>query len=237
MKNIIAYFLPVTSLFVILLAAGGCRNEVDIDLDKGFSSQIQQIVPQSIIDSLRNKGMVINEGLVPPRIDNIYFVDENILQVPYGPDDYYKSGALFLSYYYRFYDQDATGNIKYDFSTDNKRDYGVGKGAFISGNGNKFTIFSEQIGVTDNIPNKQLTVISGELTDEGIIGWQNSFIITDKTGDPEDKIVIAVGKGRIFTDGDGLATKTIYYPQAIDPEVKTARINATDRIPTMLSAK
>ncbi len=210
------HYSLATQLLMLFVLATSCQREVNVDLNKGLSSQIQQIVPQPILDSLRKNGFIINEGLVPPQLSGNFYVDPDILQVSYGPQDPKRPGDLFSSYYYRFYAQDAAGKITYDYATEGKTDAGIGKGAFISGNGNKFTIFSEQSGVTSGIANKQLTVISGEITAGGIQGWQNSFVLTDKTNDVSNKLV-PVGKGRIFKDGDGLAAKTSYFPQSVRP--------------------
>ncbi|UHG93249.1 hypothetical protein [Spirosoma oryzicola] len=196
--------------------------------DNGFSTQVQQIISVPILDSLKKKGMTINEGVVPPKINNMYYLDPNIMVSSYGPEDTYKTGDKFVSYYYKFYDQDDAGNIKYDEASVNLVARANAKGSVISGYGNKFTIFSQTIGTTYNIPNKTLAVISGELTANGDIkNWQNALIMVEKTNDV-DKKLIEVGKNRIFKDGDGTTYKTNYFP---------ARLGAmSDDLPAMGSS-
>ena len=227
--------LPILSVFFLLSLLGSCRREVTIDLDKGFSSQIQQIVPQPIIDSLRKKGMVINEGLIPPQLAGIYLAQTYKLLSAYGPEDSYKVGKIINPYYYRFYGQTAANDITYDF-TNNGSDKGNGQGAFVSGNGAKFTIFSQDVGVSSTIPYKTLTVVSGELTDKGIKDFQYAFVMKEKTGDDSNTKLIPVGKSRIWIDGDGLAETTTYFPQAIKPKPQSARMTAEGDLPTMSSA-
>ncbi|MBO0933273.1 hypothetical protein [Fibrella aquatilis] len=227
--------LPLMSVCLFLLLLSGCQREVTIDLDKGFSSQIQQIVPQPIIDSLRKKGMVINEGLIPPQLAGIYLAQNYKLLSPYGPEDSYKLGKVINPYYYRFYGQNAANDITYDF-TNNGSDKGNGQGAFVSGNGTKFTIFSQDVGVSSSIPYKTLAVVSGELTTKGIKNFQYAFVMKEKTGDNNNNTLIPVGKSRIWIDEDGLAETTTYFPQAIKPKPQSARLSAEGDAPTMSSA-
>jgi hypothetical protein len=206
--------LPLVGLFLLVMAS--CRREVNIDLDKGFSSQIQQIVPQAVVDSLRKKGMVINEGLVPPQLSGIYLASPYKLLSPYGPGDSYSVGKIINDYYYKFYSQTADNAITYDF-TNNGSDKGSGQGAFIAGNGMSFTIFSQDIGVSKSVPYKTLTVISGEISDQGIKKFQYAFVMKEKTGDASNAVLIPIGAARIWVDGDGLAVKGTYFPQSVQP--------------------
>ena len=222
--------LPFMGLFLLTMAA--CRREVNIDLDKGFSSQIQQIVPQSVIDSLRKKGMVINEGLVPPQLSGIYLASPFRLLSPYGPNDNYSVGRIINDYYYKFYNQTTASAITYDF-TNNGSDKGSGQGAFIAGNGTSFTIFSQDIGVGQKIPYKTLAVMSGEISDQGIKKFQYAFVMKEKTGDDNNSVLIPVGAARIWVDGDGLAVKGTYFPQSFQPKPVSQSARTGDALSNM----
>ena len=50
--------------------------------------------------------------------------------------------------------------------------------------------------------------MSGEITATGIKNLQYAFIVKEKTGDTDNSVLIAVGKGRIWRDQDALSTPT-----------------------------
>lgn len=179
---------------------GGCTTT------NGLSANILSIAPQSVIDDLRLRGMNINEGNTPPALSGFFESKPHVLLSPYGPGDY-AVGYEFNSYRYRFYDQNVNAQtISFDEKSSSGTNTATGTGAFLAGNGNKFTLFAQITGITDGVTYKSLTVISGEITSTGIKDFQESFVITEKGPDPTNS-VIAVGQGRIIRDGDGLASK------------------------------
>lgn len=199
-------------LFGVTFLSGvltGCKkNDVPPDdPTKGFSTEIQGIIPEAIIDDLRQRGMTINEGKVPPKIEGAFRAAPFELVSPFGPEDSYEEGKVINAYDYKFYGHNSKNAISYDF-TNYGSDTGNGKGAFVAGNGNSFTIFSEDSGVSSDIPYKTVAVLSGEITATGIRNFQYAFILKEKTGDADDTVLIPVSKGRIWKDGDGMAEKT-----------------------------
>ncbi|PWJ57377.1 hypothetical protein CLV98_10784 [Dyadobacter jejuensis] len=167
---------------------------------------VPDFVPKEIIDDFRSKGLIINEGVTPPMLEGYYLASPLTLLVPFGPDDPYQAGKLFSDYRYSFYDQTDDNQIKYDFKSANGSATGTGTGSFISGEGNKFTLYSEQIGETYGIENKQITIISGELDSDGIKNWQEAFVFTYKGDDPNGQL-IQVGQGRIIYDSDHISER------------------------------
>lgn len=164
-------------------------------------------MPQEIIDDLKSKGMRINEGNRPPRLELSVQVSPMELLVPYGEDDGYKKGEVIPDNFYKFYGQTDNQEITYDFSQENTRE-GIGEGAFIIGADNRFTIFSEEESVSRDIPNKTVAIISGRLDGNTIKDFQYAFVLTEKTGDEEDYELMPVGKSRIWIDGDGVSEPT-----------------------------
>ena len=201
-------------LFIVFFATS-CKKKADDDPTKGFTTKIQNIIPQTVIEDLRSKGMTINEGKVPPKLltNSAYLASPYEMLSPYGPEDSWQKGKIINDYKYQFYDQTDAGDIKYDF-TNNASDKGNGKGAFIAGNANKFTIFSQDEGVASSVPYKTLAVISGELTATGIKDFQYAFVMKEKTGDNDNKTLIGVGKARVWIDKDQLATLTSRFRMA-----------------------
>jgi hypothetical protein len=179
---------------------GGCKA---YDL----SANILSIAPQSVIDDLRLRGMNINEGNTPPALSGFFESKPHVLLSPYGPGDSFAVGTEFTSIRYRFYDQNGnTQTISLDKKSSDGTNTETGIGAFLAGNGNKFTLFAKTSGISDGITYKSLTIISGEILSTGIKDFQESVVLTEKGLDPTNKL-IAVGQGRIIRDGNSLASK------------------------------
>lgn len=199
------------SLVAFLDSCDKCECATPENETVGFSDEIRNIVPQSIIDDLRKNGMEIHEGKVPPNISGAYLFSPLILTKPVDIYDA-EVGTEFISEKYKFYNLSNQNQV---LSIDTKavigESYATGQGAYVSGSGNYFTIFSELSGVNvengNTITSKQIQAISGELTANGIKNVQLSLTMKSKTGDPGDKYLIKVGQSRIFKDGDGLSEK------------------------------
>ncbi|AXE18176.1 hypothetical protein DR864_10700 [Runella rosea] len=210
MKNVLA---PVAT--VILLATvmvfNSCKNREE-DPTVGFSKEIQKIVPQSIVNDLRAKGMTINEGKVPPTLEGAFRANPYELLSPTGPEDVWAKGKIITAYRYLFSQQTADGKeVKIDYKSENGVDVGSGLGAFISGYGNKFTVFAEVKGRHENVDYTNLIVISGEVTPKGIADLQHSLYLTQKSEGPGRGVLIPVNTGRIWIDKDKLAEKISNY--------------------------
>jgi hypothetical protein len=191
-KNLAAFAL------ITLLFAGftGCKKKED-DIVR-----IQSIVPQRIIDKLRAQGMTINEGTKPPTINDAYAISPFKLKAQHGPDDNYDLGEVINDLFFKFYEQNDVNEIKYDYYNTGKSDQGTGNGAFIAGDGKKFTIFSEDEGVSNGVPYKNVTIISGKIAKDGIEDFEYAFVLKEKTGDEDNQVLISVDKSRIWIDGD-----------------------------------
>jgi hypothetical protein len=194
------------ALFNLALSVGltaclfGCRE--DEDLSKGFAPEINNIVPASIIADLRARGMTIHEGQRPPTLSTAHQISPYEMVSKYGERDQFEVGRVIPDYFYKFYQQSGSA-IKYDYYNAPRNDVGKGTGAFIAGNGQSFTIFSEDQGVSRGIPYKSLSIISGELARDGSIkNFHYAFVIKEKTGDRNDNVLIPVNTGRIWRDGD-----------------------------------
>jgi hypothetical protein len=216
MKNL----MKSTLILGLLIFAIACSKKETVDPNVGFSTQIKNIVPQTIIDDLKARGMPINEGTIPPKIEGIYLSSPHTLEVPYGTDDSYKKGYEFSDLIMRFSNQKDDGSITIE--TKNAGAISTGIGGFLSGNGNKFSIFAELKYVDGSVTATQIRVFSGEITTSGIKDFYTTILIKDKV-DPSGTL-FPVGKSRILKDGDGLASKTSSF-----------RIGAISDIPNLSS--
>ena len=127
-------------------------------------------------------------------------------------DDSYSVGKEIPSYRYKFYDQRGS-KIKTDYINENiiANDQATGRGTIISGNGNKFTAYLD-MDITDiEIKTRDVSVLSGEITPEGIKNFQYGFLKMEKTGDFSERMV-PVGTIRIWISKDKLAIKKQEYP-------------------------
>ncbi|SEI49711.1 hypothetical protein SAMN05216327_10237 [Dyadobacter sp. SG02] len=199
--------LALAAILSFAIGFTGCKKDGDV-------VRIQKVVPQKIIDDLKSRGMIINEGTKPPTLDDAYFMSPYELLSPFGPDDDFEVGDEASDYYYKFYGQNEKNEVLYDYMSAQGGDHGEAQGAFIAGDGKKFTIFSEETSVSSGIPNKSVTIISGELTSKGIRNFQYAFVIKEKDGDDDDEVLVAVNKGRVWIDGDYISETTNYLRTA-----------------------
>ena len=87
-----------------------------------------------------------------------------------------------------------------------------GNGAFISGEGNNFTIFFNTNGKDGNATYKMALVLSGTKTSAGIRNLEYAFVMLEKNDPDNEKM--DVGTYRIVKDGDGISEPTTWSSNA-----------------------
>jgi len=197
-------------LLAITLVIGSlsCKKE---KAGTAFSNAILNFVPKAIIDSMKARGMTINEGENAPMINGIYTLSKNVCTYDNSGDN--RTGDTFDDYRYRFYDQNGDSlSIKLDEKDiSHDIDNESGKGAFLSGKNNLFTVFIQTTGVSSGIEDTMLNFISGEITPGGIKNMQTGIYMKGKGYDLLGRLM-PVGASRIFKDDDGLAEfSTVYF--------------------------
>ncbi len=215
MKKTLVTF--TSSVIIILLSFTiSCKKKDKNEPENtGFSNKIYAIISQPLLDSLRNRGMTIHEGIKPPSVEGIYHVSPNQLISNFGPEDPFLPGAIFNDYKYRFYNQ-TSDEVKTDFHSLNGSDAGTGQGSFLSGYGDNFTLFTQNTGVSNGVAYKTVAVTSGSITAAGIKDYQYAFILTEKNGDHSNTIMMPVTTSRIFNDKDGLAERAAQFKLSAD---------------------
>ena len=199
MKTIIKTSL-LASVIALTFACSKKSDTTTTPTTTGFSNAVQKVAPQATIDALRAKGMTINEGTTPPKLEGIFLESPVQVMATFTGDTEYKVGDVINNYTYKFYEQTSdNGSVKvaYKSGTDNA----TGLGSVVAGNGSKFTIFSE---LSTTAGNTVINIISGEITASGIKDWQDSYV--NKS---------TLDKVRIFKDGDGLASATSTFRMPI----------------------
>jgi hypothetical protein len=170
-------------------------------------------ISNSQLRTLASLGLPINDGRDPPDITGTYLADSLVL-LDSNFDDFYSPGDPFADMEIQFYSQasDGTVLVSYDQSG---LEWGTGIGAFISGEGNDFTVYAQITGTSsDGIDFEDAMVFSGTLTPSGIANFAYGLLLTDKSYDPYDYL-IDVGDARVFDENDGLAAN--WAPASIHP--------------------
>ena len=214
MKRII-YTFCVAIGTLLAISCSKSENSVEKQVKtSGFNipAEAKAIIPEEFIGNMAANGMTINEGTNPPNIQGIFAT--GILKMIYTSLNYdtFPIGKEIESYRFKFYEQRGT-KIKTDYINEDilANDQATGRGTIISGNGNKFTAYLD-MDITDiEIKTRDVSVLSGEITPEGIKNFQYGFLKMEKTGDFSERMV-PVGTIRIWISKDKLAIKKQEYP-------------------------
>jgi hypothetical protein len=161
---------------------------------------ISNIVSQSMIDSLKAAGATVYEGTTPPTLNGIFLMHPDSCIYDNSPGQF--KGQLFDDYKFDFTDQN---NTLFTISVAQK-DMASGTLSappvltYISGSGNNFSVFLYRTSSPTGISIEQFNVLSGTLISTGIQGFQNTYYLRKKTGDPNNTIAPA-GTIRVFVNG------------------------------------
>ena len=193
------------------------KTYLEIDGKKEYSEEtyefevkrINKVVPEWLLEMMEPY-IPIYEGDNPPIIEGTYLLSPQKLF--YDSSKQYSSGRVFADNYLFFTDQDEVKDT-INFVGFEVNSYGdiisekYGEGAFISGEGNNFSIFFNTAG--EHYYNNgysyslEALIVSGTKTSTGIKDIYYAFAMVDKY-DPYNNLM-PKGAFRIFKDGDGLA--------------------------------
>jgi len=203
-------YLIMVAIFAIALISTSCKSDDDDSTQlesNGLTKDINDIIPQEYIDELEEKGFVINKGTNPPNVENAYIFSPVELVESSRPSD--DKPGNYYDLYFNFSNQNNS-KLTVDFAYINGGSIGDGSGAFIVGEGNKFTAFLE---AKDNRGIISTFAYSGELTQIGIRNIQLAFVMIDNNNQPD---TIDDGDMRIFEDGDGMTYLYDYFEEGIE---------------------
>ena len=184
---------------------------------------IENVIPEDLVDKMSEK-INIYRGTNPPMIEGCYFMDPAV--TVYCEDGYYKEGTVVASEIIRFMNQDNDyQTLDYEGKSANGKTADVGKGAFISGSGNNFSVFFSTVGtyVTDKgqtVGTKEAIIISGTKTSSGIKELEYALVMIEKTNDIYGE-VMEEGIYRVFKDGDGLSVNYTWSSTSSAPQTKS----------------
>lgn len=198
MKTILTSALAAL-LLCSALALDSCKKKDDV---APLTKNIQRLVPQNVIDTLRILGMNIIDTGKPVQIAGIYEIKPLTLIGSSQTTD--KIGQVYSTVNIQFLDQnDSDQSLTMNFKGGGET--GSGIGGFIAGSGNRFTVFFETKSQSGSATSTNAEVYSGEWTSTGIKNMQHAFYMKDKN-DPSN-LLVKVGTVRSFKDGDGISPK------------------------------
>ncbi len=207
----IAGTLLIGTALATTLPACKKTNETGSGNTDTFPDPVRNITAQSMIDSIRTIGGMVNSGTTPPVVNGIYLMQPDSCVYDNSPGNF--AGTLFADYKFRFSSQN---NSSYTLSVEQKN---ISNGAlnptpasvYISGSGNNFSIFVLRTVSPSGIAVQQFNILSGTLTAGGIQNFQNILYIRSKGSDPGNTLPPAGTIRRFVTGGAGLAVTTTTF--------------------------
>ncbi|MDR1171167.1 MAG: DUF5018 domain-containing protein [Bacteroidales bacterium] len=181
-----------------------------VDPETGLTEEIQDLVPEEIIQTMQDLGLPIYGGNTPPLIEGTYKFQPAVLIGTNIASDVL--GKVYSPAYITF-SQQNNGNLTLKADETQGTGVATGTGAFIVGEGNRFSVFINfTTTYTDiNTTFKVVEVWSGAVSPDGIIDCIMATFMVDDGGDPQDAL-IENGSGRVFWDSDGLSERVESAP-------------------------
>jgi hypothetical protein len=203
--------IKITILTAVLVLASlwGCSSNNDsgsalVD-PNGLTKDINDIVPDSLLQLIKLLGMPVNTGGSPPNIQGAYLLSQFILDSTNIANDY-PVGTRFADYNLNFTNQNYK-NLTVNIDYVNGGETGNGIGSYIVGKGSDFSVFSR---ITSYNPAQTdsayiLFMFSGSKSNDGLHDMYVALFMLDDLDDPSNYF-IENGSGRIFYDSDGFST-------------------------------
>lgn len=202
MKKTYRYYGMMLVAIFMAIGMAACGDDKDDDSDNGNKdTRIDQVIPSDIRKQVA-KYIPIYDGKTPPNVEGVYVMSPPMIVFD-STDNYDVGDSNFADLFLNFRNQNMSNNT-IDFKEKQSTSVDTASGAFISGEGNNFSVYFNTTGTWESITYKTALVVSGTKTSSGISNIYYAFIMTDKKNDVNNE-VMDVGDFRVFKDGDGLA--------------------------------
>jgi hypothetical protein len=168
---------------------------------RDLSQDIKNIVSDDILNTIEKLGMTIYEGKNPPDITGIFLEEPHTLKASNQEND--EIGHVYNAWKFKLFNQNNQ-NLTISLEYKSGDTTGSSTTSFISGSGDNFSVFLKVISNKDGYTADMVRIISGKISDSGIVNCHIALFMVDDKGDPSDSF-ISNGTGRILYDSDGLA--------------------------------
>lgn len=170
----------------------------------GVPKEVNGFLKKKDLEDFKRNGLRVYTGKAPPNIEGTYRIDS--LKVLYdSANDYIQN---INAYTCILKDQTKEGRIGFSCKNDNNDDRFLGSGAFISGNGNCFSVFVDIHGQDKTCSYRRAMIMSGCKVQNGIENYQEAFLMSEKTGTSCDKLM-NIGQKRILVESDKNVQKIV----------------------------
>lgn len=214
MKNSNTFRLLIAMIAIVFAASTtSCKKNdniivpvLPIDSTVGLPQAVRNLVPDSIIQKLKDLGMPINEGIAPPNINGIYLGSPWTLVASNFPDN--APGHLFTDLKIKFTNQN---NVRQEINTQTKSDATVSDEtvSYISGHDSLFSVFIisnfNKINGSDTTDIQQFVrVFSGVKTvnESEIKNLRSALMSLKEIKSTTANAFLKVGQGRLIFDSD-----------------------------------
>jgi hypothetical protein len=210
------YFLHLGLLLIVaaFFALASCSdkssggNGVGVE-DNGLTSDINDFVPDSLIEIIEALGMPVNRGDSPPILQGYYLCSPFILINSNRPSDII--GRQYSDYYMRFYNQN-TRKLTISLDYQNYPEEGEGLGSYIVGENGNFSVFSRLTSYYLSDSAYVLLLLSGRKIANGIENLHIAAFMLDNFENPSGYF-INNNDGRVFYESDSLAEEVNEFPK------------------------
>ena len=179
-----------------------CKKDKDNTTDT-VVQQIQTILPQKYIDSLKAHGLLLNEGSTPPIINGIYSVDPIN---DYDNSHVFNVGGDATNTKFKIANQSGTHADVYVKGWINIDDIDTSSAQIVAGTGNDFTVFAQAHG--GNPVYIYDYILTGTYSAAGLKNLKFAFVVIDNGG---NAAAAATSTIRIFHDKDNNASATTVF--------------------------
>lgn len=199
MKNV----TMLVVLLTIIISACSSDDATQLTSFDGTLQSIEDFYGKRAVDSIKKLGIAINTGNTPPNVEGVFEAVPFVLEASLFKND--NIGSIFTANKVTLSNQNNNAlTINYK-GLQSGNSSSTTQASYISGNGNKFSIFTKiEYTETGLTPSLAATIISGEIKPEGIADYQEIFLMLDNKG---QSALIRNYFGRLFKDGDNLASK------------------------------
>ena len=180
------------------------KSTLSVPEREGLTEDINNLIPDDIFEAIGELGIEIHGGRNPPNIEGTFIFSPTILARS-NFSDFLHPGHQFSDARITFSKQDnvsLTVFSEYTQGAQGNIQDGSGSGSFITGSGNKFSVFVENSGTTLGYPFESVDIYSGEITSSGIINFHWAHMVT-----VESPASIRRGQGRLVYDSDGFSER------------------------------